>query len=274
MLAAAYALIQEGGGHLECLYVYDDAAAIASCIQTDAMGVPVVTPELLTELNNEAAAQKNKAMQDFDAFCAQHDIKSSQSETPAGAVSASWHALSADVVTSISEESRYHDATVLTRDSGVAGLSTTDLGAIAISSGRPLVLIPDGWQPRPFSRIVVAWKETAEAARATAITLPLLARAKKVTVIAIAETGDPHVGRKSARACARYLQQHEVDVEHVQVSADSKSASSALLSEAGRRAADLVVMGAYGHSRLREFVFGGFTRDVLASAEMPILFMH
>ena len=263
-LATAYEWLRENGGHLECLYVHDDAAAIASCIQTDAMGVPVVTPQLLTVLNEEAKAEKAKARQAFDAFCTTHGIAT---EAPVGAISASWQAADADVVATISAQGRYHDATFLAR-----GLSATDLGTIAISSGRPLILVPANRKPRPPARIAIAWKETSEAAHAVTAALPLLKRAETVTIFTVTESSDAHASRRAAHACARYLKQHDIDAESSHLEAGDKSASSVLLSEAA--GADLLIMGAYGHSRLRELVFGGFTREILSGGEMPVFLMH
>src|SRR5512146_645494 len=173
-LAAAYELLRASGGQLECLYVHDDAAAMMSCIQTDAMGVPVVTPELFNTLNEDAKAERSKAKESFEAFCKKRAIPLAAGQTDSGHVTASWRAASADVTTTISAASRYHDATLLTQAAGQAGLSAMDIGAIAIESGRPLILLPNAWLPKPSDRIAIAWKEPPEAARAVTAALPLL----------------------------------------------------------------------------------------------------
>ncbi|HEY8948710.1 MAG TPA: universal stress protein [Rhizomicrobium sp.] len=271
-LEAAHGLMCETGGHLECLYVHDDAAAIAACIQTDAMGVPIVTPSLLTALDDEAKTQKLAAKQTFETFCKKQGVLPASSGPHD--LSAAWRAVSAGVVTTLTVEGYYHDATVLTRQPDLAALSVTDLGAIVISSGRPFVLIPEGWQPHPLANVAVAWKETPEAARAVAAALPVLKQAKTVTVLTVAEKNDARDARKAARACARYLKSHGIEAEGREVAADGEGAEASLFFAAAEHNADLVVMGAYGHSRLREFVLGGFTREVLLDAQIPVLLMH
>ena len=87
-LEAAYEIMHSDGGHLDCLYVHDDAAEIVSCIQTDALGVPVATPELIDMLNREALAQKAKSHQIFDHFCQSHEVVR-QTSASSGRLSAS-----------------------------------------------------------------------------------------------------------------------------------------------------------------------------------------
>ena len=88
-LETAREIMLDDNGHLDCLYVRDDAAAIVSCIQTDALGVPVASPELIDALNREAEAQKARSRQAFDHFCHANGIVD-QSSPGAGQLSAAW----------------------------------------------------------------------------------------------------------------------------------------------------------------------------------------
>ena len=273
-LEAAAVLMREGNGHMRCIYVHDDAAAIASTIQTDAMGVPVVTPDLITMLEKEATAQRLQARKAFDSFCKQNCIATTERDPNSGSLSASWSEVSADVVATIASESSYHDAVVMARDGDFAKPSSHDIGSIVISSGRPVVLVPATWRPQPFHKISIAWKETPEAARAVAAALPILEKAREVSVFCAAEDRELDVARKSAHDCGAYLKQHGIFSESRGLNADKADVSAVLLSEAMATGTDLLVLGAYGHSRLREFAFGGFTREALFNAPIPLFLMH
>jgi len=273
-LEAANALMRESNGHLSCVYVHDDAAAIASTMQTDAMGVPVVTPSLITALNEEANTQRSRAREVFGSFCKKNCISIAEQNPNSRALSASWKEVSADVVATIASKSGYHDAVVMARDGEFAVPSPYDIGSVVVASGRPVILTPGTWKPGSFERIAIAWKETSEAARAVAAALPLLKRAKDVLIFSVTEERAPDTAREMARNCSIYLKQHEIFSESRGLVADKEDVGAVLFSEVMAAGADLLVLGAYGHSRLREFVFGGFTREVLFDAPIPVLLMH
>jgi nucleotide-binding universal stress UspA family protein len=273
-LEAANTFMRESDGHLSCVYIHDDAAAIASTMQTDALGVPVVSPGLIEALNEEANAQRLRAKEAFISFCKRNCITVAEQKPGSGIRSASWKEINADIITTIATESGYHDAIVMARDGEFAEPSSHDIGSIVISSGRPAVLMPKTWRPRSFQKIAVAWKDTPEAARAVAAALPLLERAKEVSVFCATEDRALDAARASARNCGTYLNQHGIFAESRGLDADKADVAAILFSEAMAIGADLLVMGAYGHSRLREFVFGGFTREVLLDAQIPVLLMH
>ncbi len=273
-LEAANELMRESNGHLSCVYVHDDAAAITSTIQTDAMGVPVVSPGLIEALNEEATAQRLRAKEAFISFCKRNCVTVVEQKPGSGTLSASWKEINADVITTIATESGYHDLTIMARDGEFAEPSSHDIGSIVISSGRPVVLTPKTWRPRSFQKIAVAWKDAPEAARAVAAALPLLEEAKEVSVFSATEDCALDAARASARNCSAYLKQHGIFAESRGLDADKADVAAVLFSEAEAIGADLLVMGAYGHSRLREFVFGGFTREALWDAQIPLLLMH
>jgi nucleotide-binding universal stress UspA family protein len=125
-----------------------------------------------------------------------------------------------------------------------------------------------------YRNILVAWKDTREAARAVSAALPFLKQAKSV-VVGIVDEGLPaeHQGNAPDEDIGRYLSRHGIKAE-VHMIGGWPNVGDAILNEAVKTAADLVVMGAYGHSRLREWVLGGATRDVLSAASVPVLVAH
>jgi len=148
--------------------------------------------------------------------------------------------------------------------------------SIIFGSGRPTLLLPQTRQkPGVFAldSAVVAWDFSRPAARAVADALPLLAAAKKVYVVTV--TNEKIIDTKRSGAeLAKHLARHGVEVVLDAVDAGGKAIGEVLEGYAATRKADLLVMGAFGHSRLRDFVMGGATKSVLARATLPVLLSH
>jgi nucleotide-binding universal stress UspA family protein len=147
-----------------------------------------------------------------------------------------------------------------------------DAGDVIMKTGRPVLVVP----PVPPERgelnadnVLVAWKNTAEARRAIADALPFLAEAKSVTLLHVGEEGVRNSGVDDA---AKFLGRHGVRAVVEAVEPGSLTAAAEIVNAAGRTGAGLIVLGAYGHSRMREWAFGGVTRDLLRRSEIPCLF--
>lgn len=143
--------------------------------------------------------------------------------------------------------------------------------SLVLSSGRPILLFPPRGTVSEIRRIVVAWNTTRESVRAAADALPLLTRAEAVEVLVADHERHPRHGQEPGADIARHLVRHGARVEVRRVSSGGQDIGGLLLSQAGSFRADLLVMGAYGHSQVREWVFGGVTRTVLYQATIPVL---
>lgn len=201
-LETAREIMLDNGGHLDCLYVHDDAAAIISCIQTNAMGVPVASSGLIDALNQEAKTQKAQAHRIFDQFCQTYGI-AGYSSPGGGQLSASWRDINDDVAATISQAAHYNDAVIFKRDPKSPEPALSDLGRILMSSGRPILIFPDDWQPRPIRRIAIAWKDTSETARAVSAAISVMAQARQTFLFAVTE--DARLKDKKKRPCLRGL---------------------------------------------------------------------
>jgi nucleotide-binding universal stress UspA family protein len=141
-------------------------------------------------------------------------------------------------------------------------------------SGAPLLLVPANWnKPGPVRKAIVAWDGGASAARAVRDALPLLAAAEMVEVVSV--LGEKDITAEASGAdIARHLTRHcpEVCVNVLPVGEDGVAAT--LFAHGILTLADLMFMGGYGHSRLREFILGGVTRDTLARTDIPALLSH
>ncbi|MFG1345678.1 universal stress protein [Xanthobacter autotrophicus DSM 431] len=215
-------------------------------------------------LENQAAAER--AATGFTAAATAagitHDVKSLTASLGVAA-------------NAFSEMSRLYDITVVAQpDPDRPGPEEVIAETVLIESGRAVLVVPYV-QTKPFtaSRAVVAWDGSRASARALAEALPLLHRTKEVEIFRVVhhteeeDTAGPEV--------ARHLARHGIDakVRRLPVSSGEPIAA-AILNEVSDQGADLVVMGGYGHSRLRELVMGGVTREILATMTVPVLMAH
>jgi nucleotide-binding universal stress UspA family protein len=148
---------------------------------------------------------------------------------------------------------------------------------LMMSAGRPLLLVPaTGVQATPGQRVLVAWDGSREATRAIHDAMPFLARAADVTLLTIdAARDEPPARRIPGADLALIIARHGVKVNVREVAAgDDTPVGDVLLSQAADSGCDLIVMGAYAHSRLHELVMGGATRTVLRSMTVPVLLSH
>jgi nucleotide-binding universal stress UspA family protein len=147
--------------------------------------------------------------------------------------------------------------------------------AVIFGSGKPTLVLPETPRSRPFElgTVVVAWDSSRAAARAISDALPLLEKAKKVRVVTI--TDEKKIDTKhSGEEVAKNLARHGINIVPDKVETKGKPIGNVLESYTSSHEADLLVMGAYGHSRLRQFILGGATKSLLSKPPLPILFAH
>jgi len=187
---------------------------------------------------------------------------------------------SADTMTveAVILHARYADLLVIgqTDPGEPSGVAPAFPGLVALSVGRPVLVVPYYAQafPRVGQNLLVAWSPAREAARAVTDALPFLKKAKKVVVMCVnpAVARDEH-GEVPGADIALYLARHGIQVEVMQTHTEIEVGDE-LLSRAFDLEIDLIVMGAYGHSRLREVVLGGVTQSMLKHMTAPVLMSH
>lgn len=146
---------------------------------------------------------------------------------------------------------------------------------LVMESGRPVLVVPrEGTFAPVGTHVIVGWNESPQAARACGDAIPLLQKADQVTIVSV----NPAVGSTAENLpgaeLATMLSRHDVKVTTEKVSPRSGNVSETLLAKASDRGANLIVVGAYGHSRLREYVFGGVTNHLLQHMTVPVLMSH
>jgi nucleotide-binding universal stress UspA family protein len=148
--------------------------------------------------------------------------------------------------------------------------------SIIFGSGRPTLIVPHTRKRAgafALDTVVVAWDFSRPAARAVADALPILEKAKHVLVVTV--TNEKVIDTKRSGAeLAKHLARHGVDVVLDTVDAAGRGIGDVLESYVTSRNADVLVMGAYGHSRIREFILGGATQSMLSQPPLPIVFSH
>jgi nucleotide-binding universal stress UspA family protein len=144
--------------------------------------------------------------------------------------------------------------------------------SITFEAGHGVYLIPPGAKSPPkLEKVLIAWHGTREATRAIAEALPLLSSAKVVRLAIIDPSDD---GTCETPRVIEYFKRRGIVIETTVLNSEKKPVSDILLREARSINADLIVMGAYGHSRLREWIFGGTTRGMLMNSDVPLLVAH
>jgi nucleotide-binding universal stress UspA family protein len=194
-------------------------------------------------------------------------------------ISMEWRAAHGFPVDVAPVQARYVDLAILGQldpKNAQASVDCPPPEDIALSTGRPVLVMPHvGQYSAAGKRALVAWNASREATRAINDALPLLAAASSVTVLAV----DPVVGREEhgevpGADIGLYLARHGIKAHVEEAVSGEVGIGDVLLSRAADLGADLLVMGAYGHSRIRELMLGGVTRAILKSMTLPVLMSH
>lgn len=149
-----------------------------------------------------------------------------------------------------------------------------DVAEALLRAGRPFLVVPDNVGALSGDRIVVGWKNTREARRAVADALPFLVRASAVTIVEICEREEAEAAFSEVEELRRYLEKHNVRSCFECMARPERAVGRQLLSIAHQTNSDLIVVGAYGHTRLGEWMFGGATRELLVGSDVCCLMSH
>ena len=194
----------------------------------------------------------------------------------AGVAGAEWRTEAAGPVDALLLHARYADLLILgQRDPAETWAAGPDFpNEVLLAAGRPVLVVPYTGSFRDTgNRVVVAWNASREAARAVTDAIPLLRGAAAVRIITINPRAGRH-GEIPGADIGLYLARHGVRVEVAKDDGVNIDVGNELLSRAADFEADLIVMGAYGHSRMRELVMGGATRTIIDSMTVPVLLSH
>jgi nucleotide-binding universal stress UspA family protein len=172
-------------------------------------------------------------------------------------------------------EARSADAFVALRPNGALEDPDHLVEGVLFGSGRHLFLVPDKRRGEPsFGHVLVAWNGSRESARALAEALPYLHRAEAVTVVVVDELPPLEQQALLGSDAVNHLRHHGIDARLRHVKSKNGSTTAAIIAEAKRQKATLIVMGGYGHSRMREWLLGGVTYELMHEAPVELVIAH
>lgn len=225
-----------------------------------------ITSDVLSMRDEATAKDAASAEQAFRAACEGAGVKGRFGHMTGSA---------GDLADATIAAGRLSDLVVLGQpeEDGGGWLGPWLLETVLLGCGRPVLLVPYiGTHDTVGKKVLVAWDGGREAARAVGDALPLLMEAEEVTVISV--NRDPDSQRPSTAALSEHLKRHGVPANNHDAKVDDISATDYMLNRASDEGADLLVMGAYAHSRIRELVLGGMTKRMLKHMTVPIFMSH
>lgn len=256
----AIRLAAEHEAHLTGLYVVPGGNAVPAYIESQ-IPEDVIEAQIQAEL-----ARTEKAEEAF------------KTAADRAGLSTEWRCVEGDPLPTLSLHARYVDLVIIGQADGSDYFSMMegDVEHAVLDIGRPVLVIPYiGTMETIGKRVMVAWDGSREAMRAIQDALPLLERAEAAHVLSIdPEGGSAGDGDLPGADISLHLARHNIKAQAAFTQAREISVGNTLLSRAADDNIDLIVMGAYGHSRYRELVLGGVTRDLLQSMTVPILMSH
>jgi nucleotide-binding universal stress UspA family protein len=269
-LAAGLALARRWNAHLDALLVRPDPRDL---LPIAAPGLSPLTIESLVEnAEREAAEQARECRATFEAQRQGAGIVVAERPPGPQRPSARFREVTGAAERVVATEARCADLVLFPKAQGRLDIERElALESTLLDSGRPLLLAPGMAEVTLGRRVAIAWAGRPQAARAVAAAMPFLRQAEAVQVLTATT---PRTPREEADRLAAYLAWHGIDAAVREVVPGDVPVGAALLDAATRFAADLLVMGGYGHSRLRELVLGGVTAHVLGHGEIPVLMAH
>lgn len=257
----------------------DCAAAVATLFEAHLDGIACVYQSLNPMVAPEAAAMVMNAQ--YQSGIDQAAVVLDQFEIATRRLGISHDARSTFNVSyaatrTVTGMSRLHDLNILAQpDRSNPSLSDFLPEAVLFGSGRPMLMVPYINRGTFRSdRVLICWDGGTPAARAVHNAMPFLRKATAIDVVTINENEEDAASEVSSTALLAHLARYDLSASHHGITADTPNIHNAILSLAADIGTDLIVMGGYGHSRLREFILGGTTRGIFESLTVPALISH
>jgi nucleotide-binding universal stress UspA family protein len=271
---AAIAVAQAFGAHLIALHVRRDARQDLASLASADMGMAAGLDTVLSRMEDDIAAREKNAEDTWRETCAKAGLALAEQASARTDASQEFASEMGEATDWVAEYGRAADLVVVGRVREAAMLDLDLMEAALMDTGRPVLIPGADCVPVVDGTVAIAWKNTREAAGAVAAAMPFIRRAKRVIVFAVEEADASDSVDKSHLRLVRALRWHNPNTGSQVLRHESRPAVKVLLDALAREKCDLLVMGGYGHTRLREAVFGGFTRAILEEAPLAVLMAH
>ena len=263
-LRAGFELAKQYNAHVACLFVNRNPTDALPVAGEELTGQ--IATELVTAVSEANARQCAKAKETFLRMVAETGAEETLKPTKGQKVTAEFQETMGDPADRAAVAARLADMTVF----AVPDIAY-DIEPTLMESRRPCLLIPANIPAEIGKRVMVAWDGGPEAARALTGALPLLEDAESVTLVT---AQDRELDDLATQALESYLASHGIAAEMKRVPLDGAAVGEVILETAAELGSDLLVMGAYGHSRIRELILGGATRFVVQNANLAVAMVH
>ena len=222
----------------------------------------------LATYREDIAEEAKQARQIFESFMQKHNVPRSTATTEG--LSFDWLDTAPEGGSFVGSYGRVFDVIVMSwPDGNTSSLRNRAIESGLFESGRPILLAPPSPPRQIATNVLIAWNCSTEQARATALAMPLLQKADRVTVLTV--IGGTEVPGPSAEQLILYLQRNKIVAKPMRVQLDGRNTGKTILATAQSLGCDLLIKGAYTQSRLRQMIFGGATQYVLENAAIPVL---
>lgn len=268
-LSTSLAVARKFSAHIDVMHVRADPRTMIPYIGEGMSGALI--EEMIASAEQQADERAKTVRKTFDDWRDKTNL--AMGDSAVDGPNCSWIEDVGRADSCIARRGRVSDILVMTRAEGenAATTITETLEAALMDSGRPLMVAPSKGAETVGNHVAIAWNGGEEAARAVTAAVPFLRAADAVTIMTV---GEPCPSESDQKALAGYLDSHGIKARIQELDEQAGSVSETLLSAAKTANADLLVMGAYTHSRLRELVFGGVTYEILEAADIPVLMAH
>ena len=266
-LSTALMIARVWNAHVTCLHVRVDSRDVAPLAGEGLSGAMIEEMMSATEKESGERAHAVRAM--FERFVARHDVVVADPHGRSDHATASFAAVTGREEDLVAQQARLADLTVVPHPDAGEDVSSSDaLHAVLFDSGRPVLISPQVAPASVGTRVCIAWNGTAESAASVLAALPWMKRAEAVRIL----TAEGYQRRGPAAAdLTAYLALHGINADIATFHSLSGSVGAGLLAAAAQFGCDLLSMGAYSHSRLRQLILGGVTRHVLEYANLPVM---
>ena len=263
-------LARERNAHLDVIHVRTNPKDAVPLLGEGMSGA--VIEDIITAAEKEAVERARRALEIFEDVCSIADFPRVDSPADCEGPSSRWIEETGREDEVVALRGRLADIIIINRPTDDTAVSATmTLNAALVETGRAVLVVPPNGTSGFGHRVAISWNGSSEAARAVAASMPLIEGAEKVMIFTMNDEDDE---TDLAAQLSQYLAWHGVNAEIETTYVGDHNVGEVLVTKCAEWNADVLVMGAYTHSRLRQLIFGGVTRHVLAEAKLPVVMVH